>query len=144
MTDDLTAADRAERARTVWEMYRDLHGERIHYLIADLLHLADVDEHPGGGDYAAQRAAAHYDAERPVWGKTPVYLAQYRPAGKDWITVARGDETVEAHEVASCMWRLMQKADLRTGEIQMHINDLAQGSVITADNGTAFRVIRQD
>lgn len=48
-TPDLTTPDCAERARTVWAMYRDLHGDQIPYLITDLLHLADVDEHPGGG-----------------------------------------------------------------------------------------------
>lgn len=46
MDDDLTTPDRAERARTLWEMYRDLHGGEIDYLITDLMHLADVTSTP--------------------------------------------------------------------------------------------------
>ncbi|MEV5774249.1 hypothetical protein AB0L49_23815 [Streptomyces antimycoticus] len=144
MADFLTTPDRAERARTVWEMYRDLHGDEIHYLIADLLHLADVDEHDGGGAYAARRAVADYVDERSVWSaepKAPKYLGQFRPAGKEWITLIEGDETAEPEDVASGLWVYMQKADFRTGEIPAHVEDLAGGAVLVADNGTAFRVI---
>jgi hypothetical protein len=143
MNDDLTTVDRAERARTVWEMYRDLHGEQIHYLIADLMHLADVDE-LGGGLYVTRQALAHYASEQPVWPaepKPPVYLGQFRPAGKDWITIAEGDESAEPEDVAGCLWTQMQNADFRTSEIPAHIQDLANGAVLVADNGTAFRVI---
>ncbi|MFI9311199.1 hypothetical protein [Streptomyces triculaminicus] len=143
MTNELTTPDRAERVRVLWETYRDLHDGEIRFFIADLLHLADVDEHPGGGAGAVQSAVEYYMEERKVWEEQPVYLAQFLPAGKsDWVTVARGDDTVEARDVAMCMWRLMQKADLRTGEIPMHIDDLVRGAVVTADNGTAFRVIK--
>ncbi|MEJ8653724.1 hypothetical protein WKI65_38180 [Streptomyces sp. MS1.AVA.3] len=145
MNEDLTTPDRADRARVAWELYRDLHGEEIHYLIADLMHLADVDEHSGGGAHAAQRAVSDYIAEQPVWPtepEVPVHLGQIRPAGQDWTTVATGDDTVEPMHVAGCLRGLLRKAELRASEIQMHIERLARGEVVTASNGTAFRVIK--
>ncbi|MGW0334291.1 hypothetical protein ACWD0J_20885 [Streptomyces sp. NPDC003011] len=72
---------------------------------------------------------------------TPVYLGQFRPAGKDWITIVEGDASVEPVDVAGCLWTQMQKADCRTGEIPAHIQDVAAGAVLVAENGTAFRVI---
>lgn len=144
--DDLTTPDRAERARAIWEMYRDLHGgEEIAYLIADLMHLADVDEHPGGGLRAALKGARYYSSEQPTWPveqpKEPKYLGQFRPKGEEWSTIAEGDDSVEPEDVARLLWTQMQKADFHTDEIPAHVQDLARGNVLTADNGTAFRVI---
>ncbi|MGW3200014.1 hypothetical protein ACWDBD_36715 [Streptomyces sp. NPDC001118] len=142
---DLTTPDRAERARIAWELYRDLHGDKIEYLIADLMHLADVDEHPGGGAHAARRAVAHYVGEGPTWPvepQAPLYLAQYRPKGGDWITVAEGDDSVELRDVANCLWRLMQKHGFYTSEIALHIDDIVRGDVLTAENGAEFRAFK--
>ncbi|NGO40600.1 hypothetical protein [Streptomyces ureilyticus] len=144
MTDDLTTPDRADRARMVWDLYYGAYGGGIGDLVADLMHLADVDEdeHPGGGAHAARQAVANYLDEQPTWpAGPPVYLAQYRPAGKDWITVAEGDNSVELRDVANCLWPLMQKADFRTHEIASHVDDIVRGHVLTADNGTEFRAI---
>lgn len=144
MTDEPTTVDCAERARMVWEMYRDLHGDEIHFLIADLMHLADVDEHPGGGVLAVREAMAHYADEQPIWPAEPTaprYLAQFRPKGEDWITAATGDETVELREVASSMWRLMETHGFRPAEITLHLDDLVRGDVLTAEDGTEFRAI---
>ncbi|CUW33431.1 hypothetical protein [Streptomyces reticuli] len=126
-------------------MYRDLHGEEIGYLIADLMHLADVDEHPGGGLRAVLNAARYYGSEQPTWPVEqptgPKYLGQFRPKGEEWITIAEGDDSVEPEDVAGLLWPQMQRADFRTGEILAHVQDLARGHVLVADNGTAFRVI---
>ncbi|MFF8293614.1 hypothetical protein ACF068_31020 [Streptomyces sp. NPDC016309] len=143
-TGDLTTPDHAARARVFWEAYRELCGEEISNLITDLMHLADVDEHFGGGAHAVRQAVADYVAEQPVWPrqmKTPRYLGQFRPAGSGWLTIATGDETAEPMDVAGCLWDRMQKAGFRTGEIQAHMQDLVAGEVLVADDGTAFRVI---
>ena len=144
MTDPLTTPDRADRARWAWELYSTLNGATLPSLIADLMHLADVDEHIGGGVGAARQAAAEYEAAQPTWptgSKTPKYLGQIRPAGEPWKTVVEGDETTWRVDVAGCLWPLLQRNDFRTGEISAHVEDLARGPVLVAENGTAFRVI---
>ncbi|GAA3312097.1 hypothetical protein [Streptomyces cinereospinus] len=140
--DSPTTPDRAAKARLAWELYHGAHGGEISDLITDLMHLADVDDHQGGGARAARHAVADFLDEQPIWEPTPVYLGQYQPAGQDWITVAQGDESTEPEDVAGCLWTLMQKADFRTAEIPEHVKDLARGEVLVADNGTAFRVIK--
>lgn len=137
-----TTPDRAAKARLAWELYHGANGGEISDLIADLMHLADVDEHQGGAPLAAHRGVSAYMDERPTWEPTPVYLGQYQPAGQDWITVAQGDESTEPEDVAGCLWYVMQKADFRTSEIPEHVKDLARGEVLVADDGTAFRVIK--
>ncbi|MEW1930492.1 hypothetical protein [Streptomyces sp. NPDC088360] len=140
--DSPTTSDRADKARLAWEVYRGANGGEISDLITDLMHLADVDEVEGGAVRTAGYAVSNYLDEQPAWEPTPVYLGQYQPAGQDWITVATGDESTEPRDVAGCLWTLMQKADFRTGEIAEHVKDLARGYVLVADNGTAFRVIK--
>ncbi|MEV6179926.1 hypothetical protein [Streptomyces sp. NPDC052015] len=144
---DLTTPDRAARARTAWELYHGAYGGEVADLVTDLLHLADVDELPKGGADTVRRAAASYVAQLPLWPvkaskPAPVYLAQYRPKGGNWITVAEGDATTEVRDVANCLWYLLQKHGFRTGEIALHIDDIARGDVLTAEDGVEFRAIR--
>jgi hypothetical protein len=138
-----TTPDRAERARDHWNAYVAQHGgEYLQELIADLAHLADVDEYPGGGLHVLCRALTYYKAEQPAWPTpAPRYSGQYRLKGKAWITVATGDETAELLDMARCMGRLMQTHGFRTGELGLHFDDLARGEVLTADDGTQFRAI---
>ncbi|GHH31457.1 hypothetical protein [Streptomyces rubradiris] len=153
-------ANCAELARPAWELYQKTPGTgatRIAELITDLLHLADKMGQPGGAERTIQEAVAEYRNERVGYleymveqvvrggsaaaPKSPRYLGQFRPAGRDWITIVEGDETAEPIDVAGCLRAQMQRADLRTGEIQSLVEGIARGEVITADNGTAFRVI---
>ncbi|MFI0596537.1 hypothetical protein [Streptomyces griseus] len=65
---DKTAAERADRARGAWALYGERGGgaeNPVEDLIADLLHLADSDHHPGGGAGVASRALRNYEAELP-------------------------------------------------------------------------------
>lgn len=146
LSSGLTTPDRADRARMAWEIYSAAHGGEVCDLVADLLHLTDVDEHPGGGVFTAHRAVTHYEAEMPTWPaerKVPVFLAQFRPNREaDWITVGTGDETVELREVANLLWTLLQKHGFRTGEIALHIDDIVRGDVLTAENGAEFRALK--
>ncbi|MFE1075142.1 hypothetical protein ACFW5W_28485 [Streptomyces sp. NPDC058783] len=137
----LTACERAFRARLAWQMYRSVHGGEVRDLIADLMYLADVDRHPGGGANAAREAVCSYANEQLRPEPVPFYLGQYRPTGQDWITVAEGGTDVERADVAGCLWHVLQRADMHTGEIPAHVQDLARGRVLVADDGTAFRVI---
>ncbi|MEU3708383.1 hypothetical protein AB0E82_39610 [Streptomyces anulatus] len=65
---DKTATDRADRARGAWALYGE-YGDGVENpvedLIADLLHLADSDNYPGGGAGVAARALCNYEAELP-------------------------------------------------------------------------------
>lgn len=137
---DPTTPDRADRVRLAWELYRGAypHSE-LSDMIADLMHLADVDEHTGGGAHAARRAVVDYMDEGPAWSKQPVYVAQMRRKGQDWITVGEGDDTVDLRDVANLLWPQLQKHGFRTGEIALHIDDIVRGDVLTAENGTEFR-----
>ncbi|MGW4883432.1 hypothetical protein [Streptomyces murinus] len=144
---DPTAVAAAARARPVWEVYCGAGNDLIHDLIVDLLHMADVDGHAGGGRYAAQRALEDYGMERfgpvevaPFPPRSRAYLSQVRPVGcRMWITVEEGDEP---RATASSLTRLMQAADLRTGELAGFLDDLVRGECVTADDGAAFRVRR--
>lgn len=61
----MTQADRADRARSAWEMYIAENGEsEICDFISDLLHLADLEGEEEGARTLA-RAGLHYDAELP-------------------------------------------------------------------------------
>ncbi|WP_338684547.1 hypothetical protein QD712_29395 [Streptomyces acidiscabies] len=144
---DSTASESADRAREVWEVYCDSAKDVIHSLIVDLLHLADVDGHPGGGRYAAERAVEDYGIERfglfegaPLPPRTRAYVAEVLPVGyQAWVGVDEGDEPREA---GASLTRLMQAADLATGELGGFLEDMARGECVTADDGTAFRVRR--
>ncbi|MET8680971.1 hypothetical protein ABZW18_26170 [Streptomyces sp. NPDC004647] len=142
---DLTTPDRAERARKAWELYRSEHGGGVQDLISDLLHLADVDEHPGGASYAGRRGVASYVAEVPTWPTgqpecTGAYLAQTRPAGRGWINVAGGDDP---RAVAEELWHAMQVVGFRICDLAGHVDDLAEGHVLTSEDGHDFRVIKR-
>lgn len=67
MMSGLTQEERAERARDAWELYqRQYGGDEISDLIADLAHLAEVeDDAPGGGLMALTTAETHFNAESP-------------------------------------------------------------------------------
>ncbi|MEW1552249.1 hypothetical protein [Streptomyces tsukubensis] len=144
MTDFLTTPDRAERARAFWEGYRDRFGGDVSSLIADLMHLADVDEHADGGPDTVRRAVGCYAAAQPLWPaeerKAPKYLAQFRPEGQEWITVAEGDDAVEPEDVACCLWIHMLEAGMPTEAMPDLADDMARGVVLVARNGTAFRL----
>ncbi|WP_186779907.1 hypothetical protein [Streptomyces salinarius] len=140
---DLTTPDRADRARAAWELYHRAHAGQIKDLIADLMHLADVDDLPGGGVYAARRGAADYTAELPAWlPETPVrrgaYLAQTRPAGQTWVTVDDGDDQ---DAVAEKLLSGMHRVGFRIADLPGYIADLAAGHILTSEQGHEFRVI---
>ncbi|MGY5099501.1 hypothetical protein [Streptomyces sp. 900105245] len=140
---DLTTPDRADRAREAWDLYRRTHGGEIGDLIADLMHLADVDDIPGGGAHAARMGAVHYTAELPSWLPesrvyTGAYLAQTRPAGQAWITV--GDGT-DRHAVADQLVNGMHRVGFRIADMSGHVADLVTGHVLTSEQGHEFRVI---
>ncbi|MFC7871999.1 hypothetical protein ACFUS2_12735 [[Kitasatospora] papulosa] len=147
---DLTTPDRADRARKAWELYGTEHGDidnPIEDLIADLLHLADTDEHPGGAAGVASRAVRNYEAELPAWPTTEVdvdaaggYLAQMRVDG-EWFTVGHEDDQRTA---AGHLWKVMQLAGFRYSELAAHTEDLIAGHVLTSDDGFEFRVIEHD
>lgn len=61
----LTQEDRAERVRDLWEQYRRLYGGEICDVMADLAHLAEVEDGPGGGADALYSADLHFNAESP-------------------------------------------------------------------------------
>lgn len=134
--------DLADRARTAWELYRDESGGELQDLISDLLHLAHVDEHPGGAEFTATQALANYTAEvpEPPTEITGAHLAQTRPAGREWLTVAGGDDRRAAAEE---LRQAMQVVGLLTSEMDGHIDDLTKGYVLTSDGGHAFRVLNQ-
>ncbi|MET9209653.1 hypothetical protein ABZW38_31525 [Streptomyces bacillaris] len=149
---DLTAPDRADRARKAWELYDAASGDgedsRIEDLITDLLHLADTDEHPGGAEGVAARASRNYEGELATWPTvvreaaaepTGRFLAQARQVGGDWFTVAADDDRREA---AVDLWRGMQLAGFRFSELAAHTEDLMKGYVLTSD-GCEFRVIER-
>ncbi|GAA5216967.1 hypothetical protein [Streptomyces thinghirensis] len=142
---EMTTPDRADRARAAWELYRDTHGGEVEVkdLIADLMHLADVDDVPGGGVYAARRGAADYTAELPAWlPEKPVhrgaYLAQTRPTGQPWITVDGG---ADRHAVAEKLLSGMHRVGFRIADIPGHVADLTSGRTLTSEQGHEFRVI---
>ncbi|QHC33901.1 hypothetical protein [Streptomyces sp. HF10] len=135
----------AELARPAWELYAKASADgAIATLISDLAHLADIEGEPGGGRRVLRLARTEYleDLRRyPVVApKVPRYLGQFSPEG-DWITIVEGDATAERADVANCLWVQMQRAGLHTDEIPAHVEDLVRGAVLTADNGTRFRVI---
>ncbi|MGV9277720.1 hypothetical protein [Streptomyces griseosporeus] len=140
---DLTTPDRADRAREAWAVYQGTHGGRIEDLIADLMHLADVDDIPGGGTYVARRGAASYVAELPAWLPEAkvyngAYLAQTRPAGQGWITVGDGEDR---RAVVEELLEDMHRVGFRIADMPGHIADLASGHILTSEQGHEFRVI---
>jgi hypothetical protein len=140
---ELTTPDRADRAREAWNLYHRAHGGKIGDLIADLMHLADVDDIPGGGQYAARRGAASYVAELPTWLPETrtyrgAYLAQTRPAGRAWTTVGDGADRLA---VAEHLLNGMHRVGFRIADMHGHIADLASGHILTSKQGHEFRVI---
>ncbi|MDG5807887.1 hypothetical protein P9869_35625 [Streptomyces ossamyceticus] len=141
--DDPTTPDRAARARMAWELYRGAYsGSEIGDLITDLMHLADVDEHLGGGAHAGHQGVNAYLDEQPTWEKPAVYLVQFRPKGGEWITIVKGDDSVELREVADHLWTVLQRHGFRTGEIASHIDDIVRGDILTAECGAEFRAFK--
>ncbi|MCT9142408.1 hypothetical protein [Streptomyces violarus] len=140
---DLTTPDLADRARGAWGLYHRAHGGRIEDLIADLMHLADVDEILGGGAYAARRGAANYVAELPAWlpleqAYSGACLAQTRPAGQTWITVGDG---VDRRDVAEQLLNGLHRVGFHIADMSGQIADLASGHVLVSEQGHEFRVI---
>ncbi|MGW6654978.1 hypothetical protein AMK23_34620 [Streptomyces sp. CB02130] len=149
---DKTTPDRADRARKAWALYQSENGveaeNRIEDLISDLLHLAEVDEHPGGAEGVAARASRNYEAETGTWPEGWVkaehpgrFVAQVRQAGGVWFTVGDGDDP---RTVAGFLWKAMQIAGFRFSELAAHSEDLMQGRVLTSNDGFEFRVIPRD
>ncbi|MEV7657892.1 hypothetical protein AB0O39_27455 [Streptomyces anulatus] len=152
---DKTTPDRADRARRAWALYQSENGveaeNRIEDLISDLLHLAEVDEHPGGAEGVAARASRNYEAETGTWPEgwaeaepTGRFVAQMRrrQVGEEaWFTVGDGDDP---RAVAGFLWKAMQIAGFRFSELAAHTEDLMQGRVLTSNDGFEFRVIPRD
>ncbi|MFE7657086.1 hypothetical protein ACFU6M_30065 [Streptomyces bottropensis] len=139
----LTTPDRADRARGAWMVYAAAFDgtARLQDLIADLLHLANVDEVNGGAARTLEIAVDHYTAELPTWPETEApsggYHAEVSIHGREWQVVAHGDEP---REVADQLSRSMQLVGFRHGEMHAHLDDLVAGHTLTAECGTAFRV----
>lgn len=160
---DKTTPDRADRARKAWALYGgeyadgigDPTGNPVEDLIADLLHLANTDEHPGGAPGVMSRAVRNYEAELASWPAGPAgaggeggepeaagrYLAQARGANAVWLTVGQGDDR---RTVAELLWKAMQEAEFRFSELAAHTEDLMKGYVIASNDGFEFRVIERD
>ncbi|MFM9462886.1 hypothetical protein ACKI1K_08520 [Streptomyces scabiei] len=78
-----TPAQRAERARVAWERYISrFPASHVSDLIADLLHLADL-EVPGGADQTLARAERHFYSEAPVKLSHPRALTYEPASGRD-------------------------------------------------------------
>ncbi|MFF3256482.1 hypothetical protein ACFYWP_37125 [Actinacidiphila glaucinigra] len=142
-----TTTDRANRARPALQLYTDAHPEtELSDLIADLLHLADVDEYPDGGEAVALAAMSAYQGEQPTWPTghsefAGAYLAQARAGDKGWLTLAGDDDPRAAAEY---MRRAMQIVGFRTSEMAGHVDDLVAGHVLTSDDGHVFRVVKRE
>lgn len=141
---NLTTPDRADRARKAWEIYKTVHGGEIQDLVSDLLHLADVDEVPGGGAYTAERAVRYYTAELPEWPTegpkfAGTYVAQTRSADGPWLTVGSGDGL---SETAETLISGMQQVGFYTSDMAGHVGDLVKGHILTSEAGHEFRVTR--
>lgn len=66
------------------------------------------------------------------------YAAQVRPADGEWTTAAHAHTE---HDAADALWATLQRAGFRTGELADHVADLARGHELTAEDGTAYRVV---
>ncbi|MER6408995.1 hypothetical protein ABT269_37170 [Streptomyces viridosporus] len=139
-----TNPERAHRARTAFEVYHLMYGGEVSDLAADLLHLAEVDELPGGAQETARYALLHYTSAPETWPAAPprtppAYLAQFRPRGReDWITAAQGNAP---RPVTERLWRLLQNKGYESSQIPRCVDDLVRGAVLTAKDGTRFRTI---
>ncbi len=139
----LTTPDRADRARGAWALYAStFDGSILPDLIADLLHLASVDEVSGGAACVLDAAVDIFNAELTTWPTgepTPsgAYRAEVSIPGREWMVAADGDEP---REVARELVRHMQLVGFYHSEMAGHIDDLIAGHVLTSDCGTAFRV----
>lgn len=70
-----------------------------------------------------------------------MYAAQVKyPKNHEWLTVASSGDHKKAVRDAS-LERLMLDAGFRYSEMHGHREDLVAGHVLTADNGTAFRLV---
>jgi hypothetical protein len=72
----------------------------------------------------------------------PAYWAQIkdRHEGAGWRTVGTSDES--GHEAAwGAMTGDMQRRGLRYGELAAHIADLENGDVLSAEDGTEYRIL---
>lgn len=71
-------------------------------------------------------------------GDTVFYFAQYRSsADKPWHTHGWSERRSDA---ACFLDEKLQEAGFHYSELDAHLADLAAGHVLTADNGTQFRV----
>ncbi len=152
----MTTPDRADRARKAWALYSGERGDGVENpiedLIADLLHLADTDNQPGGAAGVASRAVRNYEAELATWPAAQAeaddeaevvggYLAQVRGAECAWLTVGHGNDR---RTVAGHLWKAMQVAGFRFSELAAHTEDLVKGYVLTSEDGFEFRVVEHD
>jgi hypothetical protein len=78
-------------------------------------------------------------ANRPESTKT--YSAEVRPFGVGvWEETGSG---TDAPTVAHSLDRAMQEHGLRFSELHAHREDLVSGHMLTADDGTEFRIVPQ-
>lgn len=137
---DSVDLNRIDHARMALELYRNCDREsEICDLIADLMHLADTIG-PEDSDGPAVWAEAHsqYAAEVPpapsagIQAEWPI-LAQVN--GK---TIAGASSARDASEY---LVDPMQRAGFRYSELEAHRQDLHDGHVLTAEDGTTFQLI---
>jgi hypothetical protein len=62
--------------------------------------------------------------------------------GFDWEAARRMPQQYTAMDAARTLWVAMQRAGFYYSELMEHCKDLANGCLLTADNGTAFRVVK--
>ncbi|GAA1561992.1 hypothetical protein GCM10009678_51130 [Actinomadura kijaniata] len=141
----LTTPDRADRARKAFDLYRTEHGGLLQDLVADLMHLAEVDECPGGAVTVVKWAVIAFLAEQPSWPTEESaggehYVGQAGMAD-DWVSVECGEDP---REVAHEMVPLMLHAGFYSCDMAGHIDDLIKGHILTAETGIAFRIIKSE
>ena len=73
------------------------------------------------------------------------FIAQSRRnADSNWRHVASGYATAKETAKAQALNDEMQRAGFRYSELHAHRDDLVAGHVLTADNGTQFRILERE
>jgi hypothetical protein len=75
------------------------------------------------------------------WWKQHKYIAQLGRKGHEWKTIGTSATKAKAAELLNDE---MQRHGFRFSELHAHREDLAEGHVLTADDGYAFRVVIEE